>query len=107
MFSSVATDFGSWTIRDLAGKLDVLGRHCILSYLNSLPISVLRSLDTDNILIRGRLIIPTKYVHLIVRSSVLMVIFYGLTKPRVIYGLKNRSHCPSAESKSVFYSCVL
>ena len=33
------------TLRDLATKLDVHGRHCMLSYLSSLPISVLRSLD--------------------------------------------------------------
>ena len=35
------------TLRDLAAKLDVHGRHCMLSYLCSLPISVLRSLDTE------------------------------------------------------------
>ena len=35
------------TLRDLAAKLDVHGRHCMLSYLSSLPISVLRSLDTE------------------------------------------------------------
>ena len=34
------------TLRDLDTKLDVLGRPCMLSYLSSLPISVLRSLDT-------------------------------------------------------------
>ena len=34
------------TLRDLAAKLDVHGRHCML-YLSSLPISVLRSLDTE------------------------------------------------------------
>ena len=34
------------TLRDLATKLDVHGRHCILSYLSLLPISVLRNLDT-------------------------------------------------------------
>ena len=34
------------TLRDLATKLDVHGRHCMLSYLSSLPISGLRSLDT-------------------------------------------------------------
>ena len=28
------------TLRDLATKLDVHGRHCMLSYLSSLPISV-------------------------------------------------------------------
>ena len=35
------------TLRDLAIKFDVHGRHCMLSYLSSLPISVLRSLDTE------------------------------------------------------------
>ena len=35
------------TIRDLAAKLDSHGRHCMLSYLSSLSISVLRSLDTE------------------------------------------------------------
>ena len=35
------------TLRDLDSKLDVHGRHCMLSYLSSLPISVLRSLDTE------------------------------------------------------------
>ena len=35
------------TLKDLATKLDVHGRHCMLSYLSSLPISVLRSLDTE------------------------------------------------------------
>ena len=35
------------TLRDLDTKLDVRGRHCMLSYLSSLPISVLRSLDTE------------------------------------------------------------
>ena len=35
------------TLRDLAAKLDVHGRHCMLSYLSSLPISVVRSLDTE------------------------------------------------------------
>ena len=35
------------TLRDLAGILDVHGRHSMLSYLSSLPISVLRSLDTE------------------------------------------------------------
>ena len=34
------------TLRDLAAKLDVHGRH-MLSYLISLPITVLRSLDTE------------------------------------------------------------
>ena len=29
------------TLRDLAAKLDVHGRHCMLSYLISIPISVL------------------------------------------------------------------
>ena len=32
------------TLGDVATKLDVHGRHCMLSYLSSLPISVLRSL---------------------------------------------------------------
>ena len=35
------------TLRDLAAKLDVHDRHCMLSFLSSLPISVLRSLDTE------------------------------------------------------------
>ena len=35
------------TLRDLATKLNVHGRHCMLSYLRSLPISVLHSLDTE------------------------------------------------------------
>ena len=35
------------TLRDLATKLYVHGRHCMLSYFSSLPISVLRSLDTE------------------------------------------------------------
>ena len=35
------------TLRDLAAKLGVHGRHCMLSYLRSLPISVLSSLDTE------------------------------------------------------------
>ena len=35
------------TLRGLAAKLDVHGRHCMLSYLSSLPISFLRSLDTE------------------------------------------------------------
>ena len=35
------------TLRDLATKLNVHGRHCMLSYLSSLPISVLHSLDTE------------------------------------------------------------
>ena len=34
------------TQRDLAGILDVNGRHSMLSYVISLPVSVLRSLDT-------------------------------------------------------------
>ena len=37
------------TFRDLATKLDVHGRHCMFSYLSSLPVSVLRSLDTFTI----------------------------------------------------------
>ena len=35
------------TLRYLAAKLDVHGRHYMLSYLSSLPISVLHSLDTE------------------------------------------------------------
>ena len=35
------------TLRDPAAKLDVHGRHCMFLYLSSLPISVLRSLDTE------------------------------------------------------------
>ena len=35
------------TLRDLAAKLEIHGRHCMLSCLSSLPISVLRSLDTE------------------------------------------------------------
>ena len=35
------------TLKDLATKHDVHGRHVLLSYLRSLPISVLRSLDTE------------------------------------------------------------
>ena len=35
------------TLRDLATKLDVHGRRFMLSYLSSLPISVLRSLETE------------------------------------------------------------
>ena len=34
------------TLGDLAAKLDVHGRHCMLSYFSSLPLSVLRSFDT-------------------------------------------------------------
>ena len=34
------------TLRDLGGILDVHGRHSMLSYLSSLPISVLRSMAT-------------------------------------------------------------
>ena len=37
----------SCTLRDLATKLDVHGRHCMLSYLSLLPVSVARSLDTE------------------------------------------------------------
>ena len=40
------------TLRDLAAKPDVHGRHCMLSYLSSIPISFLRSLDTEAINIR-------------------------------------------------------
>ena len=35
------------TLNDLAVKLRILGRHPMLSYLSSLPIAVLRSLDTE------------------------------------------------------------
>ena len=35
------------TLRDLATKLDIYCLHCMLSYLCSLPISVLRNLDTE------------------------------------------------------------
>ena len=35
------------TLRDLATKLNVHARHCMLSYISSLPISVLRSLDIE------------------------------------------------------------
>ena len=35
------------SLRNVATKLDVHGQHCMLSYLSSLPISVLRSLDTE------------------------------------------------------------
>ena len=35
------------TLRDLATKFDVHGRNFMLLYLSSLPISVLRSLDTE------------------------------------------------------------
>ena len=35
------------TLRELTTKVDVHGRHCMFSYLSSLPISVLRSLDTE------------------------------------------------------------
>ena len=34
-------------LRDLVAQLDVHGRHCMLSYLSSLPISVFCSLDTE------------------------------------------------------------
>ena len=37
----------NYTRRDLAAKTDVHGRHCMLSYLSSLPISVFHSLDTE------------------------------------------------------------
>ena len=39
--------FDNCHLRDLAGLLDAHGRHSMLSYLSSLPISVLRSLDTE------------------------------------------------------------
>ena len=35
------------TLRDLAANLDAHGRHCVLSYLSSLLISVLHNLDTE------------------------------------------------------------
>ena len=35
------------SVRDLPAKPDIYGRHCMLSYLSSLPISVLRSLHTE------------------------------------------------------------
>ena len=35
------------SLNDLAVKLRVRGRHSMLSYLSSLPIAVLRSLDTE------------------------------------------------------------
>ena len=35
------------SLNDLAVKLRIDGRHPMLSYLSSLPIAVLRSLDTD------------------------------------------------------------
>ena len=44
---SRAQKLANCTLRDLATKPDVHGRHCMLSYLSSLPISVLRSLDTE------------------------------------------------------------
>ena len=37
----------NYTLRDLATNLDAHGRHCMLSYLSLLPISVLRCLDTE------------------------------------------------------------
>ena len=37
----------NYALRDLAGILDVHGRHSMLSYLSSIPISVLSSLDTE------------------------------------------------------------
>ena len=37
----------STSLNDLAAKLRENGRHSILSYLSSLPIAVLRSLDTE------------------------------------------------------------
>ena len=35
------------TLRDLNAKFDVHGRHCMLSYLSSLPFSELRILDIE------------------------------------------------------------
>ena len=37
----------NFTFRDRTGKLHVHGRHSMFSFLSSLPISVLRSLDTE------------------------------------------------------------
>ena len=55
------------TLRDLATKLDVHGRHCMLSYLSSLPISVLRSLDTEANIFYDRL---TDYMMLLYLQGV-------------------------------------
>ena len=46
-FDVFSQKLANCTLRDLATKLDDHGRHCMLSYLSSLPISVLRSLDTE------------------------------------------------------------
>ena len=45
--AKVVLKIANCTLRDLAGILDVHGRHSMLSFLSSLPISVLRSLDTE------------------------------------------------------------
>ena len=44
---SCVQKFTNCTLRDLAAKLVANSRHCMFSYLSSLPISVLRSLDTE------------------------------------------------------------
>ena len=44
---SCVQNLANCTLRDLAIKLDVHGRHVMLLYLSSLPISVLRSLETE------------------------------------------------------------
>ena len=44
---SRAQKLANCTLRDLAAKLDVHGRHYMLSYLSSFTISVLHSLDTE------------------------------------------------------------
>ena len=43
-YKSRVQKLANCTLGDLATTLDVHGRHCMLSYLSSLPISVLRSL---------------------------------------------------------------
>ena len=45
--NSRVQNLANCTLSDLAEILDVHGRHRMLSYLSSLPISVLRSLDTE------------------------------------------------------------
>ena len=44
---SCAQNLANCTLSDLARIFDVHGRHSMLSYLSSLPISVLHSLDTE------------------------------------------------------------
>ena len=46
-FKKCVKKFVDCALGDLAGILKVHGRHGVLSYFNSLPISVLRSLDTE------------------------------------------------------------